>query len=116
MPKLRKKSVLLDTSFLITLFDDGSRANHDNAKKYYKYFIENKIDMYISTIVASEYSQKEAISEILDTGNFITATFNMADGILTGEFAKLLFSEAREATDSRAGCKGRCKTSCPMFE
>ena len=33
MPKPRKKSVLIDTSFLITLFDD-SRVNHENAKKY----------------------------------------------------------------------------------
>lgn len=65
-----RQSVLIDTSFLITLFDN-SRPNHEVAKKYYKYFIDNNIDMYLSAIVASEYEYKDSIDPILDTGNFI---------------------------------------------
>lgn len=64
-----RQSVLIDTSFLITLFDN-SRPNHEVAKKYYKYFIDNNIDMYLSAIVASEYEYKDSIDPILDTGNF----------------------------------------------
>ena len=37
-------SVLLDTSFLISLVD-ASRENHDKAKEFYKYFIDNKIEV-----------------------------------------------------------------------
>jgi len=108
VPKPRKKSVLLDTSFLITLFD-GSRANHDNAKNYYKYFIENKIDMIISSIVASEYAQKGSIGDIIDTNNFITSDFNMVDGILAGEFSNVLSGESSNTGDSRIAVKDDIK-------
>ncbi|MCL2808064.1 MAG: hypothetical protein FWD27_07935 [Coriobacteriia bacterium] len=108
MPKQPKRSVLLDTSFLITLFDN-SRTNHDNAKKYYMYFIENKIDMYLSVIAISEYSQKDSIEDILNTGNFISLTMTVPDGITAGNFAKLLSSSSREAVDSRMEAKDDIK-------
>jgi len=108
MPNQRKGSVLLDTSFLITLFDD-SRINHSHAKRYYKYFIENKIDMYLSVIVASEYSQKGSIEDILNTGNFISLPMTMADGITAGNFANLLSHSHRESIDSRAEAKDDIK-------
>ena len=64
MPKKSKQTVFIDTSFLITIFD-SSRKNHENAKRYYQYFINNSIDMYLSTIVISEYQQKGDIQDIV---------------------------------------------------
>lgn len=52
--------VLLDTSFLITLAD-GSRANHAAARRYWRYFIESQIPMYLSVIVVAEFSVKQEI-------------------------------------------------------
>lgn len=89
MSSQHRRSVLIDTSFLITLFDD-SRSNHSVAKQYYQYFINNQIDMCISAIVASEYEQKDSIDDIINTGNFIILPFNYDDGKVAGSFAASL--------------------------
>ncbi len=52
--------VLLDTSFLITLADKN-RAHHDVAISYWRYFLENDITIFLSTIVVSEFSVKQDI-------------------------------------------------------
>ena len=103
-----RQSVLIDTSFLITLFDN-SRPNHEVAKKYYKYFIDNNIDMYLSAIVASEYEYKDSIDPILDTGNFIPLPFNLDDSKLAGSFASRLHSESRGKHASRDSAKDDVK-------
>jgi len=108
MAKAVKKTVFFDTSFLITLLD-SSRANHDNAKKYYKYFIENEIVMFISVIVVSEYSQKQPMDGIIATNNFITPVFNYADAIVSGEFSNILSVEDVQRTDSRNVAKDDIK-------
>ena len=108
MAKPEKKTVFIDTSFLITLLD-GSRSNHANAKNYYKYFIENEIVMFISVIVASEYSQKDSMDDIMATGNFITSIFNYGDAIVAGEFASILSGEDIQKTDSRNVAKDDIK-------
>lgn len=86
MPKYEFKKVLVDTSFLITLFDD-KRANHKVAKQYYKYFIENGIEMYLSTIVIAEFNQGQPISSVLGSGNFIPLPYNIEDAMRTSEIA-----------------------------
>lgn len=108
MPKETHKKVLVDTSFLITLFSK-TREHQENAIKYYKYFINHGIDMYISTIAISEYSQKTRIEPILASGNFITLTFNVIDGIISGEFSEKLHGEEREKNDSRSAVKDDVK-------
>ena len=108
MPKQCRKTVLVDTSFLITLFD-YSRDNHEIAKKYYKYFIENGIDMYISAIVASEYSQKGSIEDIMDTDNFIALTMTLVDGIEAGNFSNVLSGESNKTAESRVAVKDDIK-------
>jgi hypothetical protein len=70
-------SVLLDTSFLISLVD-ASRANHIKAKEYYKYFIDNKIAMVLSAIVTSEFCIKQPLSD-LPLENFKLLPFNIPD-------------------------------------
>lgn len=70
-------SVLLDTSFLISLVDD-SRTNHCKAKDFYKYFIDNKIAMILSSIVTSEFCIKQPITD-LPLINFKPLSFNIHD-------------------------------------
>lgn len=111
MPKKSKQAVFIDTSFLITIFD-SSRKNHENAKRYYQYFINNSIDMYLSTIVISEYQQKGDIQDILKTNCFIPCNFNVGDGIVAGDFASLLSGDreknTREATKDDMKILAQC--------
>lgn len=71
------KSVLLDTCFLIS-FVDKLRPNHENAIGFYKYFIENKISMYLSSIVVSEFSIKQSIED-LPLEDFRSLSYNIPD-------------------------------------
>lgn len=100
MPKQTHRKVLVDTSFLITLFN-RDRENHIKAKKYYIYFIQHEIDMYLSTIAISEYSQKASIEPILATNNFIPLTFTVPDSIISGQFSEKLKDEKREPSEKR---------------
>jgi len=52
--------VLIDTSFLITLAGK-SRKHHDSARKYWRYFLENQIPIFLSAIVVSEFCIKQEI-------------------------------------------------------
>ncbi len=56
--------VLLDTSFCIRLLKHDDEY-HENAVEYYKYFLEQKTDMFLSTIVVSEYSVKDDPDNLL---------------------------------------------------
>lgn len=70
-------SVLLDTSYLISLMDD-SRENHSKAKDFYKYFIENNFPMILSSIVSSEFSIKQSIVD-LPLSSLRPLPFNLPD-------------------------------------
>jgi hypothetical protein len=74
---MMSNSVLLDTTFLISLVDD-TRPNHTNAKGFYKYFIDNKIAMILSSIVTSEFCVKQQLTD-LPLKNFKTLPFNIPD-------------------------------------
>jgi predicted nucleic acid-binding protein len=51
-------SILVDTSFCIRLLKSNDDL-HQNAKDYFKYFLEKKIEIYLSSIVIAEYSVKD---------------------------------------------------------
>lgn len=68
-------SVLLDTSFLITLVDQ-KRPHHDIATRYYRLLIEQQVPMYFSAIVAAEFAIKQPISD-LPIKNFRCLPFNI---------------------------------------
>jgi len=76
-------SILLDTSFLITLVD-ANRPHHSVAKEYYKLMIHDKHPMYFSTLVASEFSIKQSI-EILPLSNFRQLTFGMTHAVMSAK-------------------------------
>jgi predicted nucleic acid-binding protein len=81
-------SILLDTSFCIRLLKQDDPL-HTNAYEYFQYFLENKIEMYLSTIVISEYSVKDDITNLpLQTMKIIP--FDFLDGKIAGEFYSIL--------------------------
>ncbi len=73
------KSILLDTSFIISLVDDR-RTNHNKALSFYKYFIEEGYSMFLSTIVISEFSIKQDITD-LPLNSFKILPFNYPESI-----------------------------------
>lgn len=46
--------IVLDTSFLITLAG-AKRANHDAAERYFEFWAENRVPMFLPAICAAEY-------------------------------------------------------------
>lgn len=75
-------SVLLDTSFLISL-SDPARPHHAAAKGYYRECIERRVPMFVSTVVVSEFSVKQAIND-LPMRNFIVLPFNIDHAMACG--------------------------------
>lgn len=71
-------SVLLDTSFLISLVD-RKRRNHGVAKQYYRLMLETEIPIYFSAIAAAEFGIKQAITD-LPLGHFHVLPFNITHG------------------------------------
>lgn len=69
-------SVLLDTSYLITLID-RNRPHHDTAAKFYRLMLEEQIPMYFSVIAAAEFAIKQPITD-LPLRNFRCIPFNLA--------------------------------------
>jgi predicted nucleic acid-binding protein len=57
------KAVLLDTCFLIKLLNPAD-VLHLEALKYYEYFINNKIIIYLSTISVAEYCVRGKFEDI----------------------------------------------------
>jgi predicted nucleic acid-binding protein len=82
-------SVLLDTSFFIRLLNSEDNL-HENAKAYFKYFLENGVVMKISTISIAEFCVKGAITD-LPLKILKIIPFNINHAQKAGEFAKILF-------------------------
>lgn len=82
-------SVLLDCSYCIRLLKKDDEF-HQNCVDYFKYFIENNIEMYLSTIVVSEYSVGDNPENLLSLNAFRLLEFDFLDGKFSGEFLSLL--------------------------
>ena len=91
-------SVLLDTSFLITLFNE-KRAHHAAAVQYYRHLLQRNMPMHFSAIVAAEFAIKQAITD-LPLGNFRILNFNVPHGQKAASLWTALGQ--RDAGDSRA--------------
>jgi hypothetical protein len=70
-------SVLLDTTFLVSLVDD-SRTNHQKAREFYKYFLDNKYPMILSSIATAEFCIRQKLTD-LPLNTFRTLPFNIPD-------------------------------------
>lgn len=86
-----KHSVMLDTSFFIRLLNDEDPL-HSNAVGYFKYFLENEINLKVSTISIAEYCVLGKLED-LPLKNIQILPFNLKDAERTGKFAKILFNE-----------------------
>lgn len=96
--------VILDTSYLITLADP-TRKHHDAARKYWRYFTENALPMYLPTIVVSEFYIKQTLPpEILRA--CVVLPFNWDDAI---KAASVDFSKANRQGTSRDALKDDVK-------
>ena len=81
--------VLLDTGFLISFADPG-RKHHAVAVQYFKFFASEGIPMFLSTIAASEFHQKQAVTDLpLDA--IQTLPFNLIDAMRAAELDFTLY-------------------------
>lgn len=94
-------SVLLDNSFCIRLLKSDDEY-HQNAKDYFEYFLENGIEMYLSTIVVSEYAVGDDPDNLLSLNAFRLLEFDYADAKTAGSFfLKLKGNETLRETEQR---------------
>ena len=107
-------SVLLDTSFCIRL-GKPSDPLHQNAIDYFQYFLENKIELFLSSIVIAEYSVKGDIADLpLNTMKIIP--FDFFDGKTAGEFHSILLNKKTSLQDiERNVVKDDCKLIAQLF-
>lgn len=90
-------SVLLDTSFLISLVD-STRPNHSTAAQYYRLMLEQHCSMYFSSIVAAEFAIGQPITD-LPLKNFRAIPFNIPHSV---DAARLWNALDRDKGDNRA--------------
>ena len=86
-----KRAVLLDTSFFLRFLNDNDPL-FKNADGYFRYFLQEEIDMLISTVSIAEYCIGGNIHE-LPLKNLQIVPFNLNHAQRTGEFAKIAFQE-----------------------
>ncbi len=107
-------SVLLDTSFCIRLLKMDDPL-HQNAIEYFQYFLEHKIELYISTIAIAEYSVKDdPVNLPLKMMKIIP--FDFFDGKTAGEFYSILLEQKNktQAVD-RNIVKDDCKLIAQLY-
>lgn len=83
------ESVLLDSSFCIRLLKSDADF-HQNAVDYFEYFLERGIEMYLSTIVVSEYAVGDNPDNLLSLNSFRLLEFDYADAKKSGQFLMTL--------------------------
>ena len=93
-------SVLLDTSFLISL-SDPARPHHEAATAYYKECARRQVAMYLSTIVISEFQVKQAVND-LPLRNFVVLPFNVDHAMRCGLIIRQM---PRDSGDDRVRVK-----------
>lgn len=74
---------VLDTGFLISLVD-RNRLCHQTARSYYRYFLEHGVIMLLPTVVASEFSIVQRVTD-LPLRNFRVLPFNFLDALKCAE-------------------------------
>jgi len=85
------ESVLLDSSFCIRLLKSDADF-HQNTVDYFEFFLENKVEMYLSTIVVSEYAVGDNPDNLLSLNAFRLLEFDYADAKFAGQFLATLRS------------------------
>lgn len=95
------ESVLVDSSFCIRLLKSDADF-HQNTVDYFEYFLENRIEMYLSTIVVSEYAVGDNPDNLLSLNVFRLLEFDYKDAKIAGIFfAELMNNENLRETEQR---------------
>jgi predicted nucleic acid-binding protein len=107
-------SILLDTSFCIRLLKSND-ALHQNAKDYFKYFLEQRVEIYLSSIVIAEYSVKDNANNLpLEFVKIVP--FDFFDGRTAGEFHSILINNKDQVANiERNIIKDDCKLLAQIF-
>ncbi len=102
------------TTFCIRLLKSNDPL-HQNAKDYFKYFLEQKIDIYLSSIVIAEYSVKDDANNLpLEFVKIIP--FDFYDGKTAGEFHSILIENKQDVSEiERNVIKDDCKLIAQIF-
>lgn len=79
------KSILLDSSFCIRLLKSDADF-HQNSVDYFEYFLDNGIEMYLSTIAVSEYAVGDNPDNLLSLNAFRLLEFDYKDAKIAGAF------------------------------
>ena len=88
------ESVFLDNSFCIRLLKSDADF-HQNTRDYFQYFLENKIKMYLSTIVVSEYAVGDDPNHLLSLNSFLLLEFDYKDAKCSGQFLSTLRNQEK---------------------
>ena len=102
-------SVLLDTSFLISLADEG-RAHHHTAVRYLREALAQGCPLYLSAVVASEFQVKQAVTD-LPLRNFQVLPFNIDHAMTAGNLTRVI---QRDSGDDRVAVKDDVKLLAQM--
>jgi predicted nucleic acid-binding protein len=85
-----RPSILLDTSFLISLANAaGNRKNHKVAKQYFEFAQSKSFCVYLSSLVVAEFTVRQAIDRSLRE-LCLPLSFSIMDGVRAGEFRRVL--------------------------
>lgn len=96
-------SVILDTSFMIRLLKNDDPL-HANAMGYYRYFLENDIPMFFSSISIAEYCVKGELEDLpFQTLRIIP--FSVQHAPVAGKFAAFLFDSNDQSWRKQGGRK-----------
>lgn len=90
------EGVLLDTSFFIRFLNEKDKL-FTNADKYYRFFLDKKITMFISTISIAEFTVGAGMEQ-LPLKNLIVLPFNITHAVNAGKFAKILYEMRKESS------------------
>lgn len=80
-------------------------VNHAAARQYYKGCLDRRVPVYLSTIVVSEFSVKQSVTD-LELRNFIVLPFNIDHGMKAGQLWNLI---VRDDGDNKAVVKDDLK-------
>jgi len=114
LEEVQVNSKLLDTSFCIRLLKSNDPLHH-NANEYFEYFLEQKIEVFLSSIVVAEYSVKDDANNL--PIQFVKIIpFDFFDGKTAGEFHSILLNRKDEiAHIERNVIKDDCKLLAQIF-
>jgi predicted nucleic acid-binding protein len=88
------EGALLDTSFFLRFLNEKDDL-FKNADKYYQYFLQKEIKLFISTISIAEYCVGGTVDQ-LPLKNLIVLPFNIKHAEKAGEFGRILYEVRKD--------------------